>query len=297
MMKLNIDPRPRIRFMDINSHRLVSTNFMGNYASVFKGRGAIFESYREYSPALDDASAIDWKASMRGSKIVVREFVEERNLDVFFLVDVSHTMVFGSQKKLKHEYAAEMVASMTFAILDRGDSVGLGMFSDTVRGVLLPDRGMGQYRRIITELANPAHYDHDCDFNAAVKFCLQRLKPQTLLILITDGMSLNGDWERLLRVANRKFEVLVLLVRDPRDDMLPEGVGIVTLEDPVTGEQVLVDADRIRADYAKAAKEMKEKSIAIMRRGRIADIPIFSTSQDFTREVIKFFERRKRRLR
>jgi len=296
MLKLDIDQRPRIEYLDINTHRLVATNFMGDYPSIFKGRGVIFESYREYSTS-DDASIIDWKATMRAGKTLVREFVEERNMDVFFLVDASHTMVFGSQQKLKHEYAAEMAASMAFAILERGDSVGIGLFSDTVRGFLMPERGIAQYRRILHELANPEHYDRECDFESAMRMCLQRLQPQTLLIVITDAVRLRGDWGLLLRIANRKFEVLVMLVRDPRDDTLPEGAGQVMVENPFAGTQLLLDTESIREDYARAAKEILEKNMAAMRRGYISDIPVIRTDQDFPRHVIAFFERRKKKMR
>lgn len=296
MLKLDIDPKPQMHHLDVLTHRLVTSNFMGDYASVFKGKGIIFESYREYSPS-DDASAIDWKASMRAGKTLVREFVEERNLEIFFLIDASHTMVFGSQKRLKHEYAAEMVASMSFAILDRGDSVGVGLFSDTLRGVLLPERGIAQYRRILHELANPEHYDRECDFAEAVRLCLQRLRPQTILIVVTDGVRLQGDWELLLKVANRKFEVLCILVRDPRDDTLPEGAGQVMVESAGTGQQMLLDCAGISEEYARAAREIKERNLAVMKRGQIADVPVIMTDTDFGKEIISFFERRKRRMR
>ena len=297
MLKLDIDPRPQIAHLDITTRRLVATNFMGDYQSVFKGRGVIFESYRDYCPA-DDASLIDWKASTRAGKALIKEYVEERNLDVFFLIDASHTMVFGSQKKLKHEYAAEMVASMAFAILDRGDSVGVGLFSDKVRGFLMPMHGIAQYRRIIRELTESAHYDGPkCDLEEAVRACLHRLPPQTLLILITDAVGWEGEWHLPLKIANRKFEVIVILVRDPRDDELPSGVGQVAVENPGTGEQLLLDTDHICEDYARVAAEIKEHHIRVLHASGMTDVPVIRTDQEFPRHILAFFERRKRKLR
>jgi uncharacterized protein (DUF58 family) len=296
MLKLDIDTKPKLAALDVTTHKLVASKFMGDYPSLFKGRGVIFESFREYSPS-DDASLIDWKASARAGKQLVREFVDERNLDVFFLMDASHTMVFGSQKKLKHEYAAEMVASMALAIIEKGDSVGVGLFSDKVRGFLSPDRGLAQYRRILHELTNPAHYDGSCNFEEAVRTCLLRLRPKAILIIITDGVRLAGDWEELLRVANKKFEVLVFLVRDPRDDDFPPGCGQVVVEDPYSGEQFTIDTDSLRADYAKASKEILESNLQTMRRGRVVDVPIIKTDGPFAQHVISFFERRKRKMR
>jgi uncharacterized protein (DUF58 family) len=296
MLKLNIDPKPRIRNLDVMTHRLVASRFMGDYQSLFKGRGVVFESFREYS-ASDDASLIDWKASVRAGKALIREFVDERNLDVFFLMDASHTMVFGSQEKLKHEYAAEMVASMALAVLQKGDSIGLGLFSDSVKGFLPPDRGMAQYRRMLRELTNPSHYDGECNFEEAVRFCLLRLRPRTIVVIVTDGVRLSGEWAPLLKIANRKFEVVIMLVRDPRDDELPQGVGQISVEDPFSGEQLLLDTDAIRADYAKAARSVLEENLAIMRQGRVVDVPIMRTDAPFAGPVVSFFERRKRKMR
>jgi len=296
MLKLDIDPKPRIHHLDVMTHKLVASRFMGDYPSLFKGRGVIFESFREYSPS-DDASVIDWKASSRAGKTLVREFVDERNLDVFFLMDASHTMVFGSQSKLKHEYAAELLASMALAVIEQGDSAGMGLFSDSMRGFMMPDRGIAQYRRILRELTNPAHYDGACNFEEAMRACILRLRPQTTLVIITDGVRLSGDWARLLRIASKKFDVIVLLVRDPCDDELPTGCGQVAVEDPYTGEQLILDTDAIRADYAKAAKEQLEANLAIMRTGRVVDVPIIKTDADFAGHIIGFFERRKRKMR
>jgi uncharacterized protein (DUF58 family) len=295
MLKPDIDPKPRISYLEIATHRLVATNFMGDYQSVFKGRGVVFESYREYG-ATDDAMMIDWKTSLRAGKPMVKEFAEERNLDVFFLVDGSHTMVFGSQKKLKFEYAAELVASMAFSILERGDSVGLGIFNEDMRGFLMPERGITQYRRMLRVLADPENYDGGCNFEEAVRACVHRLRPETLLILVTDAVHLEGDWELLLKIANRKFEVLIILLRDPRDDELPDS-GHVVVENPSTGQQLLIDTGAIQKDYARAAKEILEHNLATMRRGRVADIPIIMTNEDFPKHIISFFERRKRRMR
>jgi len=296
MLRLDIDPRPHIHALDVTTRRAVATNFMGDYQSVFKGRGVIFESYREYSTA-DDAMLIDWKATIRCGKPMIKEYVEERNLDVFFLIDASYTMVFGSQKRLKNEYAAEMVASMTFAILDRGDSVGVGLFSDTVRGFLMPERGISQYRRVLKELTNPDHYDRQCDFATAVSMCMHRLRPNTLLVVISDGVNWQGDWVMPLKLANRKFDVIAMLVRDPRDDELPGGVGQVTVENPETGKQMTLDIDKIRGSYELVAAELKERNLHELRRAGIADVPIIRTDQDFAKLIIEFFERRKRKLR
>ncbi len=296
MLKLDVDPKPKIEYLEIASHRLVTTNFMGDYQSVFKGKGIIFESYRQYTDS-DDASEIDWKATVRSGKPMVKEYIQERNLDVFFLIDASYTMVFGSQKRLKHEYAAEMVASMAFAILERGDSVGVGLFTDKLNGFLMPERGIVQYRRILKQLTKPENYDGPCRFEVAVKECLQRLRPQTLLILISDGVQLDGNWLVPLKVANKKFEIVIMLVRDPRDDELPSGVGQVMVQNPYNEKQFLVDTGNVASDYERYSKEVLQNNLKMFMHSGIADVPVIRTDTEFAKHVIKFFERRKRRMR
>lgn len=296
MLKLDINPKPKIRELKLTTKKLVASNFMGDYPSVFKGRGMIFESFRDYTNN-EDASLIDWRASSRAGKLVVREYLEERNLEVFFLVDCSYSMIFGSQKKLKHEYAAELISSMAFAILQKGDSVGLGMFCDGLRSYLPPSYGMIQYRKILRELVNPENYDGPGDLGTAMGVCMQRLKPNTILILITDFLQIDEGWEKPLKVASRKFEIIPLIIRDPRDEEMPEGVGQITVENPYTGEQVLIDAGSIREKYSQMSKELLEQKVKSLKKICAAPPGIMNTKEDFARPIISYLERRKFRWR
>ena len=130
--ELNLELSESIKRLKIFTNQIVNTSFVGGYKSVFKGHGMEFEDYREYTPN-DDASTIDWKASVRSKQLLVREFVEERNLNVFFLIDASSSMVYGSTDKLKMEYAAEIVATLSYTILQAGDSISFAL------SFLLPD--------------------------------------------------------------------------------------------------------------------------------------------------------------
>ena len=156
-MEFEIDLTPRIRRLEIFTRRIMRTKFISGYLSAFKGKGLEFEDYREYTTN-DDARLIDWKASVRSNKLLVKEFVEERNLNVFFLIDVSSSMVFGSTRKLKNEYTAELAASMCYAILMAGDSVGFALFADRIVDKVKPDIGMKQFFTFSRALVNPKSY-------------------------------------------------------------------------------------------------------------------------------------------
>jgi len=134
--ELKLDLSEGIKRLKILTTQIVNTKFVGGYKSVFKGRGLEFKDYRPYTPD-DDASTIDWKASVRANKLFVRDFEEERNLNVFFLVDVSSSMVYGSIDKLKIEYVGELTAALSFVVLNAGDSVGFALFSDRIVSFLV----------------------------------------------------------------------------------------------------------------------------------------------------------------
>ena len=128
MPKLKINLNFSLSRLDLAIKGLTTTQFLGQYQSVFKGQGLEFADYRTYTQGVDDASLIDWKASRRANNLLVKEFIEERNLEVIFMVDVSSQMLAGSVQKLKAEYIAEIVAAMGYSILKAGDAVGLLLF-------------------------------------------------------------------------------------------------------------------------------------------------------------------------
>ena len=128
--QLRIDPSIVVKRLKILTNNIVNSQLVGNYRSVFKGRGLEFEGYRHYTPD-DDASSIDWKASVRSKEMLVKQLIDERNVSVFFLIDVSSSMVYSTTDKLKVEYMAELVATLSYVILSAGDSVGFALFIDS----------------------------------------------------------------------------------------------------------------------------------------------------------------------
>lgn len=224
--------------------------FALKYRIMFRGSGVEFAGLREYIPEQDDATRIDWKASLRANKLYVKQYEEERDLEVFILVDSSSSMLFGSQDKLKSEYATIVSGSIAYAAIESGDKVGFGMFSDVMRNSFEPECDMTQYYRILRHAVDPAYYGGKCNLGKALDYMLNMLKPRTILFIISDFIGLDRNWEDSLKMMGGKLDRVVgIMSRDIRDSKLPEGVGYMRLGDPFSNKMASVDIDEIREEY------------------------------------------------
>src|SRR3989338_8787829 len=282
----DLEIQEAIRRLELVTRKLVSTRLVGGYKSAFKGRGLEFDGFREYGPG-DDAALIDWKASARSDKTLIREFLEERNLEVFFLIDNSSTMDFGTQKRSKYEFATELVASMSYVILSTGDSVGLGIYLDGIKDQMLPTSGSAQYYNIISKLSSkPSH--SKSNLKRTLEQMLIALGRGAFVVIISDFIGVGTDWKDVLGVCTKKFEVIGICIRDPRDMRFPEGVGDILLGDPFVEKQYLVNADNVRQEFERAAYSQLSYVKRTFQEAD-ADFLYLETSGDFVDELIKFF--------
>jgi len=222
--------------------------------------------------------------------------MEERNLEVFFLVDVSSSMVYGSTNKLKSEYAAEVVASLTYAILRSGDSVGLGLFNNKIVTRIPISKDRNQFYFVSRGLINPYVYGGGYDLTNAMKFLMRYVRKRSVVILVSDFIGLTGEWKKYVQIAASKFDLIGIMVRDPADRDLPNEKHSVLLSDPYSNDQLLVLASDIKADYS-AYVRMQERAVkaAFLRAG--ADFVGLVTDRPFTEDLIRFFKGRRRRIR
>lgn len=292
MKELKLNLKPLIKKLDVVTKRNVLGEFAGEYRSVFKGRGLEFEGYRSYT-ASDDANLIDWRASLRAGNLLIRSLIEERNIEVFFLIDASNSMCFSSISKLKCEYAAELVATLSSAMIQAGDNVGLCMFNDNIIKIVPTKTGKRQYFIIVHTLSNPELYGGGFDFTKVLKFLIGYLKKNTLLMIVSDFIGLKEDWKDYLKVASSKFEVVGLMIEDPLDVTMPHNVGQVVIEDPFSKKELLIDPDTLRVAYeAKAREKIDEVGGVFMRAN--SDLLELRTDQSFVTPIIRFFEKRKK---
>ena len=290
MRKLRVKLAPAIRQLEVVTRGMVSTRLIGQYKSVFKGKGLEFASYRAYAPD-DDASLIDWKASRRANQLLVKQFVEERNLEVFFLIDTSASMVFGSTEKLKNEYVAELVASLAYVILESGDSVGFALFNRDVLAKSPPLRGKKQFYQLTSKILDAANYGDIYDLEGALRFIITYLPEGTVVMMVTDFIGLRGDWERYLKIAAKKFDLITIMVRDPRDRTMPYINRQILVQDPFSRRQMIINPIQLKGRYEDYVLKQEAQIRQKFTQAGAAFIEL-STDKPFGPPIIGFFKRR-----
>jgi uncharacterized protein (DUF58 family) len=299
----------------------------GAYLSVFKGRGMEFDEVRPYVPG-DDVRSIDWNVTARTGEPHVKRFVEERELTVMLLVDVSASQDFGSGRRSKLEAAVELSALLAMSAVENGDKVGLLLFHGGADLYIPPRKGGKHALRVVREVlargegeaAGPASRSaifelprsvrkwfarlaartkaeprRATSIAAALEFCRQVLPRRAVLFLISDF--LDDGYLQVLRHANRKHDVVAALITDPREATMP-AAGLVTLEDAETGRLRLVDtrSPGFRQELAMRAKD-RQDTLRDQLRATGMDLVVFDASGSMVDPLLRFFRERERRLR
>jgi len=287
--KADLMPK-KVGKLDVYTKRKVLNEVLaGEWISQLKRRGIEFAGYRGYTPS-DDAILIDWKASLRANKLLIKELEVERAHNIFFLVDVSDSMLFASTKKLKCEYAAEVISSIAFAVLRGGDNVGMALFNENLVEKIYPQVGRTQYYRIMKTLSNPNIYGGNFDLEKSIKYAVSFLHMRATIILVSDFIGLKPGWEKYIEYIAQKYSVVAIMIRDPRDEEIPEDTGQIVIEDIYTKEKMYIDAKDYAKKYNKEAREEKEK---IKQSFENLAVPFLElkTDEDYLDKSITFFKR------
>jgi len=294
MKQLSVNVRPLIKKVQIILERLAEARISSRYRIIFKGKGLEFEDFRTYNEN-DDADRIDWKASARANKLLIKEYIEERDLDINILLDVSSSMIFGSTEKLKNEYAAEFVATLSHLIIQTGDKAGLFMFSDNIRVKVPPANTENQFYMILKSLTNAENYGGKCNLNAAVKELMSTSKRRGVLIIVSDFIGLESNWDESLKIGSEKFDVIGVMIQDPRDFSLPKNIGKVLVSDPFSNKELLVDPDLIADEYEDYMNTQKKVVIHSFNSSN-ADFLYLPTNKSFIIPLLRLLERREQEL-
>jgi uncharacterized protein (DUF58 family) len=268
----------------------------GQYHSRFKGQGIEFDDFREYQPG-DDVRFIDWNVTARMNDPFVRKYVEERELSVMLCVDVSGSGDYGSQDDSKRERAAEIAAVFAFSAVQNQDKVGLTLFSDQVEQYLPARKGASHALRVLRDILNNQPKHQGTDLKPALDLALNRIAHRALVILVSDFITTDSSWEKSLRGVAAKHDVVAAQIMDPREIELPKA-GRVCLEDPETGEQILVNTSHpaVREQFAARVAERQMALEHLLRRCGVERIAI-RTDQDYVPALKAYFRTRKRRRR
>ena len=285
-----VDLIPAIKRLEIITRGLVNTKVIGGYLSVFKGRGLEFAEYTPYSPEYD-ASSIDWKATARTGDILMKEYIEERNINIFFIIDASSNMLFGSTDRLKIEYVIELVAGLSYAALEAGDQVGFALVADKIVKKLHPDKGKKQAYVISKMLLDVDAYGGNFNFKEASNFIINYLKETTVVIVVSDFASFKPEYEEQLKLIAKKFDTIGIMVRDPRDRVLPTKVGQVVIADSSGRRTMVIETDLIRESYEREVREHEKMVHQIFLRSG-ADFIDIQTDKPYARPIINLFRAR-----
>ena len=309
----------KIRQIEIRTNRLVSETLAGQYHSVFKGQGMNFDEVREYQPG-DDVRAIDWNVTARMNHPFVKKFVEERELTLMLVVDVSGSGLFGSHAQSKRELAAEIASVLAFSAIRNNDKVGLILFTDQVEKFIPPRKGRRHVLRVIREVLffEPRH--RGTDLNGALEFLLRVTPHRSIAVVISDFIgspavaaaksrrklrpqmmlleSLAQASFTMLRQVNRRHDLVAVQIADRYELELP-ALGRLVLNDAETGEVVEINTgdERKRAAFAERQTRAQADLARLFRSAGIDAIRL-RTDQSYAAELGRFFEtREKRRLR
>jgi len=283
----------KIRKIEIYTSRLVNDQLAGAYHSVFKGRGMAFSEVREYQPG-DDVRLIDWNVTARMNSAYVKLFVEEREMTVMLLVDMSGSGRFGTRHQRKQELAAEMAALLAFSAIKNNDRVGLIVFTDRVEKFIPPKKGKKHVLRVIEEILTFEPSSRRTDLGVGLEFLGRVARRQSIAFLISDFVA--EGYERALKIANHRHDLVPVVVTDPLEEGLP-ALGLCYLEDAETGEVVVFDSSGPEArEYQRLVRRARDEREALFRKLKIDFIPA-RTDQPYLPALVSFFQARWRRLR
>jgi uncharacterized protein (DUF58 family) len=284
----------QVRRIEIKTGRLVSETFAGQYESIFKGRGIEFAEVREYIPG-DDIRTIDWNVTARFGKPFVKKFIEERELIVMFLVDMSASNYFGSVDKFKNEIGAELVSLLSLAALKNNDKVGMIGFTDVVEKFIVPKKGLKHILRIIREIIYYKPQHKSTNIKNALEYLNDVIKRKAVVFLISDF--LDKGFEKALKITAKKHDLIVLRIFDEREEEIPK-LKFVTIEDNETGESLIIDTsdDNFLNKYRNFRRQETENLKNLFKKANIDNIDI-RVDKPYIKPLINFFRMRELRLK
>ena len=301
-----------LRTIEIHTARLANEQLSGTYTSSFKGQGLAFREVRPYQPG-DDVRAIDWNVSARMSDTFVKVFVEEREMTVMLVVDLSSSERFGTRRAAKVRVASEVAALLSFSAIRNSDRVGLIVATDRIERIVSPKKGEKHVMRVVREILGfeaemglgkgvralddrgQLRLGAATDLKGALEALVRVSRRRSIAFIVSDFY--DTGYERALALASAKHDVVPVVLVDPRDSELPD-VGLASFEDLESGESVVVDTSdaRVRAWYADAMKRIASARRAAFNKLGLDSVEI-ETGGSFVQPLRDLFARRARRIR
>ena len=282
----------KVRKIEIKTKGLSNHIFAGEYHTAFKGKGMAFSEVREYQQG-DDIRSIDWNVTARYNSPFVKVFEEEREMTVMLLIDVSASGNFGTQKQFKRELATELAAILAFSAINNNDKVGVIFFTDKVEQFIPPKKGKSHILRIIREVLAFEPTGKGTDISGALEYFSAVIKKRSICFILSDFMC--QEFERPLKIASKKHDLVALRIHDKREDILPN-VGLVPLQDAESEQMIFVDTSskKIQKNFAKT-RLAKTEALKKLFPASGVDLIAQIRRTDYVKPLINFFKTRGRR--
>ncbi len=283
----------QVRLVELRTRRLVNSVFAGEYRSVFKGQGMEFAEVREYQQG-DEVRTIDWNVTARMGRPFVKRYVEERELTVMLVVDLSGSDRFGTVRRFKSEVAAELAAVLAMSAVGNNDRVGLLLFTDQVEHVVPPRKGRRHALRLLRDLMVYDPIRRGTDVAGAAEYLGRMLTHHAIIFILSDFQ--DEGLERPLKHLAQRHDVIAVTLTDPAEESLPN-IGLARFRDPESG--VLVDVDtsdgRLRRAYSERVGAEAADRRQLLRRLAIDEISV-STDTGYLEPLLRFFRTRQARV-
>jgi uncharacterized protein (DUF58 family) len=279
----------QVKLIELQTRGLVNSVFTGEYRSVFKGQGMEFSEVREYQPG-DEVRSIDWNVTARMRRPFVKRYIEERELTVMLVVDLSGSERFGTVKRFKSELASELAAVLAMSAIRNND-----LFTDRVEHVIPPRKGRRHVLRIIRDLLAFEPVGRGTDMVTAIDYVARMLNSKAIVFIVSDF--LEADIDHPLKLLAQRHDVVAVTVEDPSERLLPD-IGIARLIDPETGETFEVDTSHplVRDSYSQRVSAEREARKHLLRRLAIDEVAV-RTEAGVVEPLLRFFRARETRAR
>lgn len=270
--------------------RILSRILEGIWTTIIKGRGIEFAGYRQYTFG-DDASKIDWNASLRSKQTLVREYEEYKTVNVFFLLDLNDSMLFTTQEKLKCEYAAELMFHLAYAVSDNDEAVGYALFTDELVKHQQPTVGRDILFHLENDLTDGNNYGGKSDFKRCLLLSQSMLGSRAIVILISDFIMLPENWEKYIEILATRYQLIGIMVRDPRDEEIVPMPMQAIVEDPKGKERMLIDFKQYAHRFQRETNTQAEHVESVFTKSKAGFLRV-NTRDDALDQLIHYFSKK-----
>lgn len=282
----------QVKKIEISTKHLVDGIIAGNYHSIFRGQGIEFSEIRDYRPG-DDIRAIDWKVTARFNHPFIKEFIEERDLQAYFVFDYSASGSFGNIIE-KRRKAIELTATLMFSAIRNNDNVGLFIFTEGVEKFIPARKGRKHVLKLISSLVMHEPKSKKTDLKKTLSFVSNVIKKRSIIFIISDFYC--QEFSKELSMIKNRHDVIAVRVNDARETSIPD-IGLIQLEDEETGEQILLDTSdkEFRENYSKIVRNENQRLNSVFRKHKIDTVSIL-TDEPYEIPLRRFFKTRQKRM-